>query len=107
MLQYANRPCADMFIKLSIWGTGQFCGSLGNNLIEAELKSLLPLYEEKHYACGLQLVGGRKKWWSWGPNAFRGQVGKGKEGMGLRKDESCSFRVTLFSFPLRNFNSND
>lgn len=54
-------------------GAGQFCGPLGNKLIEAELKSLLPLYEEKHCARGLQFVDdGIERWWSWGPDAFRG-----------------------------------
>lgn len=41
------------------------------------------------------------------PRCLQGHVGNRKERMGLRKEEPCSCRVTLFSFPIRNFNSND
>lgn len=48
-------------------------------MIEAELKSLLPLYEEKHYACGLQLVGGRIEVVELGPRCLQGP-GRQREG---------------------------
>lgn len=53
MLHYANQPCADTFTELSIWGQGNFVVLF----LEAEIKSLLPLHEEKYCILDLQLIG--------------------------------------------------